>query len=71
MIHLWHTIEGILIFIYLFKVQSCFLNEISGLSFKYKTLSFSTCQKDNYFYQKTTIQDIQDSIAQKTKYDTF
>ena len=65
MIHLWHTIKGILIFTYLFKIKSCFLNEISGLSFKYEILSYSTRQKDNYFYQKTTIQDIQDSIAQK------
>ena len=28
-------------------------------------------KKDNYFYQKIPIQDIQDSIAQKTKYDTI
>ena len=44
--------KGISIFTYLIKVISCFLNEISGLSFKYIFLSYSTCQKNNYFYLK-------------------
>ena len=29
------------------------MNGISGLSFKYKNVSYSTCQTDNYFYPKT------------------
>ena len=65
MIHLWHNIKGIFPFAYFFKIKIFLLNEISGLSFTYNILSYSTCQTDNYFYQKTTtIQDIQNNIAQ-------